>query len=465
MISAFGRWCRTQPLMRLTTSAALLLATAGVAAADPPPQSLTSAEQLAIATAFAPTLVFHPDEQYFPMSSMAPGAPESWNARFAAYQGLSQAEKLARATLAYRVFPRVEGAETEIIVEYWCYYVFNEYTIRGAWLPYKIGDNHPHDLERLYFVLRPLADAWHTDAPPDDAWARSSFEIVRVVANAHNGSIPPNQYATHPGERLVSPVAVLVERGSHAMAADINGDGRFTPGVDSTAHAKALWGIRDNGSTWRGYFQSFMDPRGADAIRLCGPLEASCGGDASCARYTLYPADELQRWFADLELSASDREDLVGRTPWFIRTFGDMRIEELMAPTDLADGRSVDRLLRRRKNTETGFVVGFTTVDHSPTLIVSHRHFWETPWASTPDILVEGVVLLPAERRTIFETTVWASYKTDAITSLLFGYGYFTERHTASPILGAEIRLGRLRVRPNWRFADNGYDTRVTLTF
>jgi hypothetical protein len=65
----------------------------------------------------------------------------------------------------------------------------------------------------------------------------------------------------------------------------------------------------------------------------------------------------------------------------------------------------------------------------------------------------------------MFEATAWASYKVDAITSILAGVGYFTERHTASPIIGAEIRLGRLRVRPNWRPADNGFDSRVTLTF
>jgi len=396
---------------------------------------------------------------------MQADAPESWAARVAQYRRLSTSDKLTRAALAYRVFTYVDGSETTIVVEYWCYYVFNAYAIRGAWLPYKMPDNHPHDLERLYFVLRPTTGTWASVKEPDVAWARSSFQISRVVANAHNGAIPPNEYSVPAGKPLAAPVVVLVERGSHAMAPDINRDGRFTPGVDSTPHAKAVWGIRDNGSTWRGYFASFMDPRGASAMRLCGPATPQDDRERDCSSYGLRPADDLQRWYEDLQLSGRDYGDLLGRTPWLIRAFGDLRVEQLVAPTDVPDGRSVDRLARRRQISETGFVVGFTTVDHSPTLVLSRRHFWEVPSARAPDVLLEGVVLLPARHRTMFESTIWASYKIDAITNLLAGVGYFTERHTASAILGAEIRLGRIRVRPNWRLADNGFDARVTMTF
>ena len=91
------------------------------------------------------------------------------------------------------MFPRVDRGQTEIVVEYWCYYVYNEFTVRGTWLPYRVQDDHPHDLERLYLVLTP------TGAAPgrrraDEAWARGAFRIRSVVANAHDGSIPPNQY-------------------------------------------------------------------------------------------------------------------------------------------------------------------------------------------------------------------------------------------------------------------------------
>ncbi len=89
--------------------------------------------------------------------------PETWESRVAGYRTLTLAEKLRRAALGYRVFSRVDGGQTEIVVEYWCYYVYNEFTVRGTWLPYRVRDNHPHDLERLYLVLTPTHAASSDD--------------------------------------------------------------------------------------------------------------------------------------------------------------------------------------------------------------------------------------------------------------------------------------------------------------
>ena len=47
-----------------------------------------------------------------------------------------------------------------------------------------------------------------------------------------------------------------------------------------------------------------------------------------------------------------------------------------------------------------GFVAGFTTVDHAPTLVIGRRKYWEMPAGAAPDILAEGVALLVAERLT-----------------------------------------------------------------
>jgi len=133
------------------------------------------------------------------------------------------------------------GGRVEVVVEYWCYYVYNAFTVRGGWLPYRVRDNHPHDLERVYLVLTPT-DTPTTTADPaepeDEAWARRTFQIRSVIANAHDGSIPPNQFDAREDEAISPPLTLLVERGSHAMAPDINQDGRFTPGVDSTATPK-----------------------------------------------------------------------------------------------------------------------------------------------------------------------------------------------------------------------------------
>ena len=78
-------------------------------------------------------------------------------------------------------------------------------------------------------------------------------------------------------ESLIPPLTILVERGSHAMAPDLNHDGRFTPGVDSTAILKLQWGIRDRGSTWGPYRASFMDGRdssAASSMRASGRPDA-----------------------------------------------------------------------------------------------------------------------------------------------------------------------------------------------
>ena len=428
---------------------------------------LTPAEQLAIARGFAPTLVYHPDELYFPTSSIGATALKPVSERVEQYRALTTEEKIDRATLAYRVFPRLEDGQIEIVVEYWCYYVYNAYTIRGAWLPYRASANHANDLERLYVVLRPNGQGWHVDAAAvvSEAWAREAFDIVRVVANAHDGGIPPNQYRVREGERLDPTLSILVERGSHAMAADVDRDGRFQPDVDNSGVSKVRWGIRDSGSTWRWYLKSFMDPRDATAIRLCGPVPSPALDPPGCARYSLYPADDLQDWFQALQLSARDRDDVVGRTPWFMRMFGDARIEHLLAPLDEADGRHFDQMLRRRKLTETGFAFGFTTVDHAPALVLSRRSFWEVPSARYPDILLEVAALFPRGRRAMLETTAWGSYNLDAMTNVLVGFGWFSERQVASPVIGVEVRAGRFRVRPNWRLLDGGFDARITTGF
>lgn len=427
--------------------------------------ALSPDRQLAVARAFAPTLVFHRDEQYFPANSMDEGTIGPWPARVDQYRALSREEKLRRAALAYRVFVRDSRGQAEIVVEYWSYYLYNAYAIRGGWLPYRVSGDHPHDLERLYLVLRPTGNAAVTTGLADEGWARRAFQIVRVVANAHAGSIPPNQYTVPAGRPMAAPVSVLVELGSHAMAPDVNRDGRFTLNVDHTAVSKVAWGIRDRGYTWRWYHESFMDDRDESAVRLCGPVAAPSLDPAGCPRYALYPAEDLQRWSEAIGLRRDDVADVVGRTSWLVRAFGDTRVEHLISPSDGADGRHFERSLQRRSQSEAGFVAGFTTVDHAPALTLSRRYFREVASSHYPDLLVEGGVLLPAGRRPLVEVTVWGSYNLDAITNIVIGVGWFSESRSVSPIVGAEVRLGRLRIRPSWRLIDAGFDTRVTFIF
>lgn len=472
----------------LLVSGAIAMAFGRVEAADSfVPLSLAADQQAAIARAFAPILVFHPLEHYFPVSSMRPlgvagvaGVAqdvngddqaalhvglETWPSRVAGYRKLSHAEKLHNAALGYRVFSRVDRGQVEIVVEYWCYYVYNEFTVRGTWLPYVVRDNHPHDLERLYLVLTPTDAATSVSDVADETWARGAFRIRRVVANAHDGSIPPNQYSVSDDTVLAPPVSVLVERGSHAMAPDINQDGRFTPGFDSTAAGKLQWGIRDTGATGSRYRASFMDDRDASAPRLCGPAETPRDERDACPRYALYPADDLQSWFQRFELSPDDRENVLGRSSWWVRTFGDVRLETLMVPPDPPDGSVLDAMERRQIRGQTGFIAGLTAAADAPAIIVGQRYFWNVGPRRAPDVAAEAVALFSVGRRPLVEGTVWGSYTIDAITNVVIGGGWFSERQIADMAVGTDLRLGRFSVRPTWRVRERTFNTRITTTF
>jgi hypothetical protein len=451
------------------------------------PVVLSAAERIAIGRAFAPVLVFHPLEDYFPTSPMFPfdsddlpafqraSAPAvrellgSQPGRLAQYRALSSTGKIAHAAIQYRVFSRLNRGRVEVVVEYWCYYVFNAFTVHGAWLPYRVPDNHPNDLERIYIVLAPVQGSsmgMGTRTAADEDWARRALRIARVITNAHDGSVPPNQYDVARGEVVAPPITVLVERGSHAMAPDINRDGRFTSSADSTATTKLLWGIRDHGSTWGRYRSSFMDGRGESAVRLCHSSTASTEALA-CQRYVLYPINDLQEWFSAVHFSQNDLHNIVGQTPLLVRAFGDVRVERLMIPSDPPDGHVLDAMLHRRARTEAGFVVGFTSTGaHVPTLVAGRRYFWDVQSRYLPDVVAEAVVLFPAGGRRMAEATMFGSYSVDAITNVVVGVGWLSSAHaSADTLIGLDLRIGRLRVRPTWRIREGVLDSHITTTF
>ncbi len=264
---------------------------------------------------------------------------------------------------------------------------------------------------------------------------------------------------------LASPVTVLVERGSHAMAPDVNQDGRFTPGIDSTEARKLQWGIRDTGATGSRYRASFMDDRDASAQRLCGPTEARRVELDACPRYALYSADDLQSWFQGFELSPRERDDILGRSSWWVRTFGDVELETLMVPPDPPDGSVLDAMVRRRIRGQTGFVAGLTAAAGSPALIIGQRYFWNVGAHRAPDVAAEAVALVSVAHRPFIEGTLWASYTIDAITNVVIGGGWFSEHQGADIAAGTDLRVGRFSVRPTWRVRERLFNTRVTTTF
>jgi len=110
-------------------------------------------------------------------------------------------------------------------MEYWFYYPFDE------------GKSHPHihDSEHLFIEVDKLGGT-----------------VRNVFASAHDSFVPNNLYSTlvKDAPPVALPLFAMVELAKHAMAPDLNHDGRFTRGVDDNLHNElyAFWGIRDRGS-------------------------------------------------------------------------------------------------------------------------------------------------------------------------------------------------------------------------
>ena len=203
----------------------LLSAVASVSAASPEQALVLSvAERTAITRAFAPVFVFHALEESISDKPCIParlitlvGTVRRTSGGFthplgqlrtdgARYRALSVEEKLEQSAVQYRVFSRLVGGRIEVVAEYWCYYRLNAFTVRVVWFPYRVPDNHPHDMERVYFVLRPGNSPAR---PPFIGMKRGAKRISRRSCRHQRPrwQHSPNQYVAHAGETLVPPLA------------------------------------------------------------------------------------------------------------------------------------------------------------------------------------------------------------------------------------------------------------------
>jgi hypothetical protein len=160
----------------------------------------------------------------------------------------------------------------------------------------------------------------------------------------------------------------------------------------------------------------------------------------------LYAADELQRWFGEQRLSARDRSDVLGKTPWLTRTFGDIRVEELMVPNDPPNGQALNRMVRRRERTETGFVVGFTSVQLSPAVVFGGRYLKEVASRRAPDLIAETMVAPHPAAGRRSRQPLWSS--SPAVTNIVVGGGWFSNTGSGDVAAGIDFRIGRFRA-PN----------------
>jgi len=404
---------------------------------------MSSDEQFRLANQFAPVLVFHPDEEYFPCSPLFAldptasdsvagqlGTPESRTAR---YQALTMEEKAKLATVYYRVYRLTRTSYEAIVLEYWFYYVQDTYRVRGNLLPFWFDGSHPNDMEHVRIVLR-----------------SADYSVAEVYSSAHEGHTPSNRFRFS-GEMAPERTHILVEHGSHANAADINEDGLFTPHIDGDSGYKIIWGIRDKGISWIWYNSRNMTSRATGAV-LFSPADSN---DVTVGGYT-YQLESAQRISLDmksLQITESERKTAFQtHVSWFTRIMGRSN-----GNADLLTSPPEPNLRRRSieggkySNTESGILVGITNLMPKAGLLVGARYSFQNKYKFLPDLMFEADGIVNVLGKGFIATDAMLTYPIDAATKLMFGTGVITDSITYKQyqrdwIAAGEVRLGRLRL-------------------
>lgn len=445
--------------MSRSADPALLLALLVALAA---PADAATPDDRALAEAFAPVFVFHADETLFPCSPLLVTSP-AWGAtgvppeapdgrvlddverRVTEYLALPREDRLRAATVYYRVRTADED-RGPIVVEYWLYYLANHYSARGGIVPLRLSGEHPHDLERVFVILEPAPDG-------ADAAARLGYRARTIIASAHAGGVPDNRYTAPPGRAVPATTQVLVERGSHAMAPDIDGDLVFDPAADAAGYRKLIWGIRDTGHSWARYHPSYADPREASTVIRLG----AAIGDTRDAGYRLAPVADLEQ---PLDIDAwpeADRRRVLGSTYWLKGLFGEVDARQLLLPVAHAEGRREAGSWNRVASSDTALVAGFTNIISPFSPLIGVRHSWLTD-SRWPDLQSELTAMFPPGQKATAEAAAFGTYPLDAITRLVTGVAIrYDEERNLIPIWmpGIEWRMSRWRFRTVFRNPHN----------
>lgn len=425
----------------------------------PPVRAAVSpAAQRALAETFAPELVFHPEEELFPCSPLLDTNPGRWmgpaelpqgvalgdnRARVAEYLSLSRADRFRAATVYYRVRPIAREGGT-LVVEYWLYYLANAYAVRGGLVPFHLSGAHPHDLERVFVVLEPAPDAARAEG--------RAYRIRSVLTSAHTAGIPDNRYSVPPGHDLGTRLQVLVERGSHAMAPDIDRNLSFDAAIDGGGYRKLVWGIRDFGDTWAAYRPGYTDARPADdVLRLTFAGHAADGRPSgpNTGRYRLEPVGQLEDHLPIETWSSVDRVRIFGRTSLLKRMFGEVDSAQLLRPSMHAEGRANADPWRRVGASESGVMLGLTNINVPYSWMAGVRRAWlnDSRW---PDLQLDGSVMFPVSRKPVYEATVFQTYPIDAVARFMVGEALRWDEQKRIEgvwLVGVEWRVNRWRVR------------------
>lgn len=441
----------------------LLLSMIGVPAVLAEEPQIPATVQARLAQQFAPVLVFHNDEKFFPVSPLfsfdtkAPisdkestlrrlGTTES---RSAAYLEMNLAEKAKVATVHYRAYPAKRDGRNVVVLEYWFYYVRDEYRVRGNILPIWAGGNHPNDLEHVHLVLRQVEPG--------------EYVVDEVLASAHEGKIPANRYkygkAGHDG-----PTHIFVELGSHALAPDINEDGIFTTGTDGSSGSKLQWGIRDRGYTWPRYRSSYMSPRSDGNAVVFEEENAATSsgktggtGQAQVYSYRLASVDSLAENFNQLDLTGKElKKTFETPTFWFPRVFGrdNGRSKALLVPAPPKTGGDSVGILAV-SSAERFLILGTALNMDEPGFLVGGRYSFLTRSLIVPDFILETDGIF-TKHNNYLSPQFLLSYPFDGFTRIMIGKSLVTDSWSFSPrqwdtVGTIEVRLGDMRISASAR--------------
>jgi hypothetical protein len=420
-------------------------------------------EQARLAQQFAPVLVFHSAEKFFPVSPLFSfdtkaaisdkestlrrlGTTES---RTASYLEMNLAEKAKLATVHYRAYPAKRDGRSVVVLEYWFYYVRDEYRVRGNILPIWAGGNHPNDLEHVHLVVRSVEPG--------------KFVVDEAYASAHEGKIPANRYkygkAGHDGS-----THFFVELGSHALAPDIDEDGIFTTGTDGNSGSKLQWGIRDRGYTWPRYRSSYMSPRsnGNAVVFVEESAAASSGktegtGQAAEYSYRLESVDSLAENFTHLDLTGKElKNTFETSTFWFPRVFGrdNGRSKALLVPAPPKTGGDSVGILGV-SSSERFLILGTALNTDEPGILVGGRYSFLTRSLIVPDFILETDGIF-TRHKNYLSPQFLLSYPFDGFTRIMFGKSLVTDSWSFSPrqwdtVGTIEVRLGDMRISASAR--------------
>ena len=400
-----------------------------------PASEIPADEQHQLALQFAPVLVFHPEEKYLPCS------PEMWRAQGgseglsgSAYDAVSLEEKARNAVVFYRIYDRGE----QRVVEYWLYYVNDSYRAGGGLFPFWSDASHFNDLEFIFLIL---------DRKP----ASNDWRIEEIISSAHEINNIHKMSSDNPPQRI----RFLVELGSHAMAPDLNADGRFTPSWEGRSNSKIVWGIRDYGNIWARYSSAYSSARIAPSAVFLYPKGSDDLVPVLSRQFT-YRLESVSR-IMSRSFEWKDRLPRNTRN-WVTRIFSkpDGSSKSLALPPMHPNFGKPGRAEYNQAAIERGLFVGYTPILADYTLFAGYRYTQPSHSRYVPDAVLDSYALLCGDGNDYYEFQMTGAYPVDAISSLVGGFSILSdsisfEHRQLNWVGGFEVRLNRFRFHSTFR--------------